>query len=428
MNRNHETDPQHWDVVVIGAGIAGLTAAVTAAGAGRRTLLLDAHRPGGRARTTDRSGYLYNIGPHALYREGHLARTLNRLGITLPGGEPNAVDVRLLRDGELTPMSMRAADIMRTPLLGLRDRTRLLSLLGRLPRINSDELVGRSVAEWLGDTPTQVAQFVESLVRTTSYVNGPHVLDAGATIEQLRLGLRGVDYLDGGWQSIVSALTCAFVARGGTLEDDAAVAAVELDGGRIAVQLPWRTLTASSVVVAAGGPDLVLRLTGVLPEGVERLTPPVEASSLDLALNVARPGLVLGLDRPLYLSPHAPTARLAPDGCGLVTALRYNEVGVVPGDSHDVRSELRELATLSGIEAGEVVHERYLHRSLVMHGAPAAAGGGLRGRPTVDALGTPGVLIAGDWVGPSGMLADASSASGHAAALAAVRHCASVPA
>jgi thioredoxin reductase len=38
-----------------------------------------------------------------------------------------------------------------------------------------------------------------------------------------------------------------------------------------------------------------------------------------------------------------------------------------------------------------------------------------------------GVFVAGDWVGPAGMLADASAASGEAAAMAAVRHCASVP-
>ena len=35
--------------------------------------------------------------------------------------------------------------------------------------------------------------------------------------------------------------------------------------------------------------------------------------------------------------------------------------------------------------------------------------------------GHPGVLIAGDWVGPVGLLADASLASGHEAALLALR-------
>jgi hypothetical protein len=39
----------------------------------------------------------------------------------------------------------------------------------------------------------------------------------------------------------------------------------------------------------------------------------------------------------------------------------------------------------------------------------------------------PGVLLAGDWVGPDGMLVDASFASGHAAGLRAAAAGGSVP-
>ena len=39
---------EHYDVVVVGAGPAGLAAGATAAGAGVSTLMLDAHQPGGR--------------------------------------------------------------------------------------------------------------------------------------------------------------------------------------------------------------------------------------------------------------------------------------------------------------------------------------------------------------------------------------------
>jgi pyruvate/2-oxoglutarate dehydrogenase complex dihydrolipoamide dehydrogenase (E3) component len=39
----------------------------------------------------------------------------------------------------------------------------------------------------------------------------------------------------------------------------------------------------------------------------------------------------------------------------------------------------------------------------------------------VDATGLPGVYLAGDWVGPAGLLADAALASGHDAARRAVQ-------
>jgi hypothetical protein len=51
---------------------------------------------------------------------------------------------------------------------------------------------------------------------------------------------------------------------------------------------------------------------------------------------------------------------------------------------------------------------------------PRAGTGGMRGRPGVDATGSPGIHLAGDWVGPEGLLADAALASGHAAALRAL--------
>ncbi|HRE00694.1 MAG TPA: FAD-dependent oxidoreductase, partial [Ilumatobacteraceae bacterium] len=59
--------PAAADVVVVGGGIAGQIAAITVAAAGRRVVLVEAQRPGGRARSTEREGFVYNTGPHALY-------------------------------------------------------------------------------------------------------------------------------------------------------------------------------------------------------------------------------------------------------------------------------------------------------------------------------------------------------------------------
>jgi hypothetical protein len=45
----------------------------------------------------------------------------------------------------------------------------------------------------------------------------------------------------------------------------------------------------------------------------------------------------------------------------------------------------------------------------------------------MTASGLPRVLLAGDWVGPNGLLSDAALASGHAAGLAALRATRSLP-
>lgn len=45
----------------------------------------------------------------------------------------------------------------------------------------------------------------------------------------------------------------------------------------------------------------------------------------------------------------------------------------------------------------------------------------------MTASGLPRVFLAGDWVGPDGVLADAALASGHAAGLAALRAASPLP-
>jgi len=425
MIDQHAHHPQHdegHDVIVVGAGIAGLSAALTATAAGRRVLVLDAHPIGGRARTTETDGFQLNVGPHALFGQGHLANLLARHGVAVSGATPPTATVWFLRDGALHPLEVRAGGIARTKLLGVRSRARFLALLARIPSLDAARFAGRSVAEWLGDEPDDVVGLALAFVRVSTYVDDPARFDAGAAIAQLQLARAGgVRYLDGGWGRMVARMAGAALAGGAGIVPGLAATRVEaVDGGVSVVTSDGREVRGGAAIVAAGGPELAERLTGATVAGRAGLTEPVEAASLDLAL--ARPSDVfaLGVERSLYLSPHAPVARLAPEGRGLVTAMRYGRPGTPMGEPRAVRAELRDLATLAGIADGDVLHERYLHRSVVTHGAPTAAAGGLAGRPGVDALGLPGVLLAGDWVGRVGLLADASAASGEAAAVAAL--------
>jgi phytoene dehydrogenase-like protein len=69
-------DPDE-DIVVIGAGLTGLTAAVMLARAGRSvTVFEQSSKAGGRARTENIDGYYFNQGPHALYLGGVGAKIL----------------------------------------------------------------------------------------------------------------------------------------------------------------------------------------------------------------------------------------------------------------------------------------------------------------------------------------------------------------
>jgi phytoene dehydrogenase-like protein len=68
-----------------------------------------------------------------------------------------------------------------------------------------------------------------------------------------------------------------------------------------------------------------------------------------------------------------------------------------------------------------VVRARFLPRLRVAHDLPSAAQGGLAGRPGPAVPDVPGLFVAGDWVGGTGLLADASLASAREAADAVIQ-------
>ena len=138
-----------WDVIVIGAGLAGLAAGATAAAGGAETVVLEAHQPGGRARTIDQGPYVFGMGPHALYLGGPGTQVLRALGIE-PDGVPSPFPTyKLLKDGAVHRVPSGPANLMRTSALSTAGKMQFARLLGLLPMMRSERLAGVSVREWL---------------------------------------------------------------------------------------------------------------------------------------------------------------------------------------------------------------------------------------------------------------------------------------
>lgn len=420
------------DVVVVGAGLAGLTAALTAADCGATVTLLDSRVPGGRAGTaTVDPGVVFNGGPHAWYSGGRGAQVLREFGIIAQGGVPDTAHGRALRDGVLHPLPSGPIALLRTRLLSSRSKVTIARVLARLDSMDPDVLADRSVRHWMCDlrlTP-DASDLLAMLIRTATYVGDVESFSADAALRQVQLSLDpGVQYLDGGFQQVVDALEHAAVAvgvqilrhtRATGIEQAAAseeTAVGDRSMGRAVVSPRWTVHTAAGplhtggVVIATGGVESVRALAPV-PLATDGLGDAVTAACLELAVSgsVAQP-IVLGVGVPLYLSVHQPPADLAPEGISVVHATRYG----VRSSAEDA-AELWALAALGGITRERVVAHRFLHRMVVTGGIPLASAGGLPARPGVRLAGVEGVLIAGDWVGPDGMLADAAISSGHSA-------------
>ncbi|MDQ2727333.1 MAG: FAD-dependent oxidoreductase [Actinomycetota bacterium] len=402
-----------WDVIVIGAGLAGLTAGATAATAGAETVVLEAHQTGGRARTVTKEPYIFNMGAHALYVGGPGTKILRSLGVE-PDGAPSPFPrYKLVKDGKLHVMPSGPASLMRTTAMGAASKAQFGKLLGLLPAMRPAKLSGTSVEQWIADHNLRpdVEAIVKTLIRLSTYTADTAEFSADAAIRQLQIGARsGVLYLHGGWAQLFAGLGRHVQVRTGCQ-----VTTLEPGSHNVLVRTANGVLRARQVIVAPGSPTATRAL---LPEdpGWPELGQPVTAACLDLGLSrVPSPGYALSADEPLLAVVQSPPARQAPEGRAVVQAIRY---GVTDADAD--RLSLDGHVARVGVKAADIETSRFLARMVVAGSTPRAADGGLPGRPRVTDSGQPGIYIAGDWVGSEGLLSDASIASGHQAAREAV--------
>jgi glycine/D-amino acid oxidase-like deaminating enzyme len=410
----HRTAPlERFDVVVVGAGVAGVTAAAVAARGGSSVLVIDARRPGGRARTTERDGYLLNDGGHALYERGPGAAVLRELGVDLPGGAPPLDRYCTWWDGAVHPLPVTPAGLAATRLLGVRSKLaagRLFAGVGGLARTAGDG----TLAEWMDDRRMRgdLRTLLCTVLRLATYSAEPELAPAAAMLRQLAQATGGVRYLDGGWRTIVDGVLGVATAAGARVVTGSPVTSLHRDGADWVVETggTGAAYVAADVVLASGSPAAAEALVGREVGWSALAGPPVRAACLDVGVGpgtIPPVSFLFSADDPLYLSAHAPTARLAPDGHRLYSVMRYLRTGEHL-DRHDARAELERHAARAGLPApGERTVDRFLAEMVVTHGSPTIE----HPRPRGDELAAEGVHVAGDWIGDH-LLADAAFDSG----------------
>jgi phytoene dehydrogenase-like protein len=418
------------DLVVVGGGLAGLAAAAFLVRAGRSVVVLErAGEFGGRARTQSQQGFHFNMGPHALYRAGVGIGVLRELGIEPHGGLARLERAFALRDGALlalptTPLSLVTSRLFSAA--GKLEAARVFLAIERLDPRTVDHI---STQAWLAQQVRRadVRQFFEMVIRVGSFTQDLARQSAGAGLEQLRIGRRGgALYLDGGWQSLVDRLRQTAEAAGASIRSGARVAAVEYGRAVHGVRLADGTRLATAGVLLAVNPNEAATLlqagpAASLARGWAEAAIPARLATLEVGLaRLPRPEtrFVFGLDRSVYLVVHSAYAKLAPEGGAMIHVAKYLDTAN-PNDPRATERELESLLDLAqpGWRAA-LVARRFLPSMVVDNALPTAVNGGASGRPGPAVPGVAGLYLAGDWVGPTGLLSDAALSSARAAAQA----------
>lgn len=365
-------------ITIVGAGIAGLTAAISLAEAGAPVVLFDAREvPGGRARSLD-GPYRANLGPHVLYKDGPLWAWLKERDLLPPIAGLPLAGLRLRHGG--------AAH--RTPPLALVPAS--LKLRGR--RAPADE----SFRAWATrHTDERTAELLSMAGGVYAFHHDPGALSAAfvweRTVRALLTPPPAARYVRGGWNALVEALDGRAAQLG------------------VARRYGERVSALSGITVVATEPADARRLLG---DDTLRW-PSGHTVCLDLGFEHRRadPFIVSDLDEAGWVERFsAADPSLAPPGQELVQA----QMPVRPGESADsAEARLDRLLELSLPGLSERTTWR---RRLVMDGRTGALdhpGTTWRDRPALDR--GEGVFIAGDWTAAPGMLSEVAWASAVAA-------------
>ncbi|MEV6395561.1 NAD(P)-binding protein [Streptomyces sp. NPDC051907] len=362
-------------LTVIGGGLAGLTAAITAAEAGARVCLHEAHQTlGGRARTGE-GPYRTNEGPHALYSGGPHWTWLKQRGLLGPLAPLPPLEAARLR-------FRRGGALRRTPPLGLL----------RLSRRRAEQTpVDVDFHTWAS------AQVGEEGARAAAHYMGvalfhhdPGSLSAAFVQERLRRATAlppEAHYVRGGWGQVIDRMAAHAWDLGVRIETESRLDALpERDGP----------------VIVATSLDAARRLLGddTLRWESGRTT------LVDLALRTRKgdPFVVSDLDAPGWLERFtAQDPSLAPAGQQLL----QGQLPVAPGQSKaDGVAHAEALLDLGfpGWRERTVWRREALAQGRT--GAVDLPGTTWRDRPAIDR--GDGVYLAGDQVAAPGLLSEVS--------------------
>lgn len=415
---------EHWDTIIIGGGIAGLTASIYMARAGKKVLLLErsAHL-GGRASSMTKHGCTLNHGPRALFVKDEGKQILQELGIQPHGAQPPRKGWLIDNNARYT-LPLGLSSLLKNKQFSWQEKLAFMAFYTKLPLIDIAKLSHISFEQWATQhiKQPQIRTFLYALARLTTYCHKPDLISADAVLQQLQL--RNVLYLDHGWQSFIDELHDKASEAKVTIMFSSIVKQISGHYPNMQITLSTGTQLHARTVLSTARPKDLLNMINdpVVASKIGHLDQaiPAKAACLDIALDGlpdANMLYAIAFDEPLYYAVHSASAMLSDNQQHhVIHVMKYLQEDHEDSAEKNLQQLQSYLSLLQPDWKKRVIVQRFLPKMVVTHGIPSAHHGGLNGRPSPIIDEIPGLYIAGDWVGCKGLLADASFSSAKTAA------------
>ena len=325
---------EHYDVIVVGAGPGGTTAASLLANAGRKVLLIDKNqKPGGRMMTINRDGFSYELFPincvpqyNSLFEK--LSQTLGKQDqVKLILGDDFGIGKLFYenRDGRITSWQMGFKFPGVLKMIGFvgvkpwhfRSILQIARVAAKLRSLSEEkiaELYTLSAMEYLdslGPLPAGFRTFMLASFGEGAFEMTSDRLAAGEMVKMFQTAVSGSGgrYYEGGIGYFFEVMAQTVEERGGRIQMNTRVESIDTQDGSVCGVMTQRgeKYTAPLVISNAGIRQTILKLVGedqFESDYVERIK--------GLESNLACVGYRYFTSRPVLTSP---MMVLFPEGC-----------------------------------------------------------------------------------------------------------------
>jgi len=266
----------HYDIVIVGGGLAGLSAAAYLSHKGKKVAVLERGVLGGRAVTLPIKGFHFNFGAHAIYgRDTSMLRTFEKeLGLSIQWQDFSPSKAKYDMGDEVTDVPANILGLFRTKVMGGLDKVSFtFNILKTMLKLESGH-PHLSIEKWLEqkNTPDDVREMMLTLASSNFFTKEPEKIPSDVFFRyysRLFLTNKPVAYIGGGWQALINEFVRVIENNNGAIHTKTKIVSVTHENDRITgVHTEEDSFTADKFILCIPPKELEKIMTGTKVEGL----------------------------------------------------------------------------------------------------------------------------------------------------------------